>query len=227
MKNLLVIMAHPDDDILGCGATMSKLVEAGCNVRVVFVAEGTTCRQMDDATASREKEIRRRNEAGRSALESIGVRDVNFMDYPCGRLDSIPQLEINQRIEQEIRNFPADTIITHNEHDLNKDHRIVSHAVQIATRPGAFSYVERVLSCEVLSSSEWYFQQPFAPNYFEVIAKRNLDSKIAAFSCYVSETRDAPHPRSLAGIENLGKYRGQQINEEYAEAFHVLYWIAR
>lgn len=227
MKNLLVIMAHPDDDILGCGATICKRVEAGINVKVVFVAEGTTCRPEAAHPDLREHEILLRNNAGRSALASIGVSNVRFLDYPCGRLDSVPQLEINQKIEREIEEFPADTIITHSDYDLNKDHRIVSRAVQIATRPGAFPDVERVLSCEILSSSEWNFQKPFAPNYFEVIKKEHVDRKLTAFEFYHSETRQSPHPRSVQGIKNLAKCRGQQIHEKYAEAFQVLYWVAR
>lgn len=204
---------------------MAKLVKAGHEIKVVFFAEGTTCRPAHCRGEAAQLQIEKRNSAARRALSLIGVQQVCFHNLPCGRLDDTPQLELNQMLEADLAGFMPSTVITHSADDLNKDHVIVNHCVKVATRPGAFDCVERVLAFEVLSSSEWNFGKPFNPNYFEIVGTPDLQAKLEAFKLYESEVRDSPHARSLQSVENLAKLRGSQVNYRYAEAFQIIRWV--
>ena len=170
MQRVLIVCAHPDDDILGCGGIISKYSQSGVIFRVVFIAEGSSCRfntsQLESPLVG--EAIIRRNQSGISALQKLGVFDYKMYDLPCGRLDTVPLIEINKVIEQEIAAFKPDTIFTHTEYDTNIDHRLVFRSVIISTRPvGAYNLVARVYSFEVLSSSEWNYTSSFQPDSFE------------------------------------------------------------
>lgn len=221
MKRILIIAAHPDDDILGCGGTIAKQKEMGAEVKVVFVAEGTSCRFHEVNNPGIEKELKKRNAAGVNALASLGVQDYVFCNLPCGRLDQVPQIEINKILEREIQIFQPDTIFTHSAKDTNVDHRIVNACTRIATRPISSAKVQQVFAYEVLSSSEWNFDEVFSPNYFVSLEERHVVAKITALTFYDSEIHDFPHPRSSEGIKALAQYRGLQCAEMYAEAFQV------
>ena len=223
MDRVLVIAAHPDDDILGCGGTLSKIRSGGSEVRVVFIAEGTTCRFTDCVITEEAKtEIKKRESYAVSALEVLGIQDVSFYNLPCGRLDQYPIIEINKIIESEIAGFKPDTILTHSSVDANSDHRKVHESVIMATRPGALNYIKRILCFEVLSSSEWKFTESFSPNYFVSISSEDANKKIKAMQKYESEISDFPFPRSVDGIMTLLKMRGMQSNSGFSEAFEVL-----
>ena len=168
MERVLVVAAHPDDDILGCGATMCKLVKRGKLVRVVFLGEGSTCRYAEDKIGSEETQhaIEQRNGFACEALAVLGVDDFVFHNLPCGRFDTIPIIDIGKLVEKEIAVFQPDTILTHFAHDTNNDHRLAFQAALQATRPGAQNLVRNMLSFEVLSSTEWGFTDVFNPNFF-------------------------------------------------------------
>ena len=163
MNKVLIIAAHTDDEILGCGGLLSNLRDQA-EFKVVFVAEGTTCRYDKPSCQEAQKEIELRNGFAVKALNSLGVTHYCFYNLPCGRLDNTPQIEINKIIEKEIKLFSPDTVFTHSNCDSNKDHHKVYDATIIATRPQ--SLVKRVLSYEVLSSTEWGFDKAFSPNLF-------------------------------------------------------------
>ena len=225
MKRVLVIAAHPDDDILGCGGIFAKYSsDPEIEFRVIFVTEGSSCRYDIEEIGSEEviKTIEKRNSCGVKALKTFGITNYRFYNLPCGRLDTKPIIEINKIIEEEIEAYRPDTVFTHSYDDTNNDHIIVHRATQMATRPGAKIFVGKVYSYEVLSSSEWRFTKVFKPNFFETLSKEDVLLKWKALAEYESETKPFPYPRSLEGVETLAKYRGLQAGKEFAEAFCLI-----
>jgi LmbE family N-acetylglucosaminyl deacetylase len=222
MKRALVIAAHPDDEVLGCGATMSKYSRRGVEFMVLFIAEGTSCRYAVPDCADSNAAIEHRTNQAVNALALLGVKDYYFNDLPCGRLDQVPIIEINKVIEQAISKFDPDTLFTHSAVDANNDHKIVCRATIMATRPGAKNRVARLLSYEVLSSSEWAFGEAFAPTIFEHIEENDLTLKWRALAAYDTEVRDYPFPRSEQGLRALAMCRGMQIGVPLAEAFYLV-----
>ena len=220
MKKALIIAAHPDDDILGCGGIMNRFRNK-VEFKVVFIAEGTTCRFNNPTyEPDAEKEITIRNSYAKEALKIIGVDKYEFYNLPCGRLDIIPQIEINKIIEKEINNFKPDTIFTHWHSDSNMDHRKVHNATIIATRPSGT--IKQVYAYEVLSSSEWGFRTSFLPNTFFNLSLEDINNKCKAMKCFISEERPWPFPRNKKGITIRAEQRGMQSGNKYAEAFKLI-----
>ena len=220
MKNVLIIAPHPDDDVLGFGVLISRFNKT-VNFKVIFIAEGTTCRfstPIYEPDAARE--ITTRNGYAKEALEFLGVTNYEFYNLPCGRLDTVPQIEINKIIEKEINNFKPDTIFTHWCNDSNIDHRKVYDATIIAARPN--SLVKNVYLYEVLSSSEWGFKEAFLPNTFIKLSKKDVENKALAMKFFKSEERPWPFPRNKSGIRTQAKQRGMQSGIEYAEAYKLI-----
>jgi LmbE family N-acetylglucosaminyl deacetylase len=224
MKKVLVICAHPDDDILGCGGIMSKYVSTGTLFRVIFIAEGSSCRFNADELNSEAvlETIKERNNFGICALKKLGVNDFKFYNLPCGRLDIISIIEINKIIENEIKIFEPDTVFTHAEYDANNDHGLVFKATIMATRPCSSHKVKNLFSFEILSSTEWKYTNSFEPNYFEELNQNDVIKKWEALAEYETEIKEFPFPRSLEGISTLAKYRGLQAGVSYAEAFRII-----
>lgn len=222
MKKVLIIAAHPDDEVLGCGGFISKYISNGVQFKVVFIGEGSTCRYEDFESSDALNSINFRNNLAIDSLGLFGIKDIEFNNLPCGRFDQVPIISINKIIEKVIRGFAPDTVLTHSQNDVNNDHKIVFNATLMATRPGAQNHVGRVLSYEVLSSSEWGFNEGFMPNHFERLKKVDVDLKWEAIARYSSEIRDYPFPRSLAGVNALSMFRGMQSGFEYAESFRII-----
>jgi LmbE family N-acetylglucosaminyl deacetylase len=222
MEKILIFAAHPDDDILGCGGLIAKRLESGAEIKVVFFGEGTSCRYNDPSDHQVDLEKQKRNAAGIEALNSLGVNDYTFHNLPCGRLDQVPQIEINKLMESEIREFLPSTIFTHSANDTNADHRVINSCTRVATRPLPKITVKKVFSYEVLSSTEWNFDRLFRPTYFVSLDQKHMTAKLNAMSFYQSEVYDFPHPRSIQGIEILARYRGMQAGYQFAEAFSVV-----
>lgn len=222
MKRVLIIAAHPDDEVLGCGATISKYRTSGVAFRVVFVGEGSSCRFDDPLDVLAGAAKRQRTASAVRAMRLLGIEGFEFHDLPCGRLDQVPIITINKIIEKAVRDFDPDTVLTHSSCDVNNDHRIVFRATLMATRPGAQNHVARVLSYEVPSSSEWSYSSSFTPNLFEEVCEQDLLQKCAALDCYESEIRPFPFPRSEQGLRTLAMFRGMQAGVNYAEAFHLV-----
>lgn len=219
----LIVAAHPDDEILGCGATAAKLISNGHEGHLVIVSEGFTARDVERNTVKRFQEINYLKNACIMSNKVIGIKKINFLGYPDNRLDQIPFLEIVKKLEKIIKNLKPTIVFTHNYGDLNIDHRLVNQATITATRPIIGSSVKKVLAFEVLSSSEWNFSEKdkFVPNYFVDINKY-LTKKLKALNFYKSEMRKWPHPRSLKGVINLSEHRGAQVGLNKAEAFMIL-----
>ena len=219
MKKCLIVAAHPDDEVLGCGGVISKFSKS-VEFSVLFIAEGTSCRY-DFMSEESRKEMEIRKQCSLRALDRLGVYRVFFKDLPCGRLDTQPLLDINKCIEKEISSFRPDTVFTHWSQDSNIDHRKVYDATVIATRPYS-SVVKNVFCYEVLTSTEWNFKESFKANLFYSLSEKNIKDKCLAMEDYYTECKPWPYPRSSTGIETLAKYRGMQSGNQYAEAFQVL-----
>lgn len=224
---VLVVCAHPDDEILGCGGVLAKLRKRDAAVRVLFLGEGSSCRfdPADRGGAACLDAIDERQKAARAALARVGVNEINFQNAPCGQFNMVPLIELGRSIEAEINDFGPDTVLTHAHVDANNDHRIAFQAVLQATRPGALNHVASVLSFEVLSSTEWRFVETFRPNYF-VSIEAEISAKIEAMSLYASETRPFPFARSPENIRALAMMRGAQAGTGFAEAFHLVRGIS-
>jgi LmbE family N-acetylglucosaminyl deacetylase len=215
----LVVVAHPDDEVLGCGGLISKLINQGEQVRVVFVAEGSSCRY-EALNKQAKEEINFRNQCGIEALRSLGVSSHNFHNLPCGRLDKEPFIEIAKIIEKEISDYKPTTVLTHSSNDVHNDHKIIYRAVVQATRPVG-KIVKNLLSFEILSSTEWNYTETFKPNIFVDITS-TISAKINAMHCYSTEQPKHPHPRSDQVIRSLATIRGSQSGVEYAEGFKII-----
>ena len=222
MRRVLIIAAHPDDDILGCGGYISKNNNKGEVFKVIFLAEGSTCRFSSKDEVAALNEVIYRNNLAKKSLESLNISDYEFFNLPCGRLDQIDIIEINKIIENVVKEYKPSIIFTHSDSDVNNDHRIIFNSTLMATRPTQGSSVETIYSYEVLSSTEWSFVRSFSPNVFIELTEDDIENKWLALSHYVTEIKSYPFPRSKIGVEVLAKYRGMQSGFCYAEAFQLI-----
>jgi LmbE family N-acetylglucosaminyl deacetylase len=222
MKRVLIVAAHPDDEVLGCGGLIAKLRPQGVEFKVVFVGEGSSCRYDSPEDPRCGPAIHERNAAAVRALGLLQVQQHVFHDLPCGRFDQVPIITINKIIEAAVASFAPDTVLTHSPHDANNDHRIVFRAAVMATRPGARNHVARLLSFEILSSSEWSYDEPFKPSWFVELSEEQLARKWQALAAYDSEVRSYPFPRSAEGVRALAMMRGMQSGVRYAEAYQLV-----
>lgn len=218
-RRIAVIVAHPDDEVLGCGGTIRRHVAAGDDVSILILADGETSRDSFPGNDA----IGARLDAARKAAALLGVSQVSMGSFPDNRMDGRPLLEVVKSVEQHIRDFAPDTVYTHHIGDLNVDHQCVHKAVVTASRPQAGHPVRRLLFCEIPSSTEW--QMPgsgpaFAPNWFVDIGA-TLDDKMKALRAYDSEMRPWPHVRSYEAVEHLARWRGAIIGCAAAEAFMI------
>ena len=223
-KTILVVAAHPDDEVLGCGGSIAKWTASGNIVHVLIMAEGATSRSSIRDREVKSEELSLLEKSANSAGKILGVASVKLLDFPDNRMDSLDRLDIIKAIEEEIKRLKPHTVVTHHCGDVNIDHRITHEAVVTACRPQPGHSVRLLLAFEVMSSTEW--QPPgsnfvFQPNWFEDVVK-TFDYKIKALDCYQSEMREWPHPRSLNNIKNLAQCRGSMIGCEFAEGFMLL-----
>ncbi|MBK1633381.1 GlcNAc-PI de-N-acetylase [Thiohalocapsa halophila] len=225
LASVLVIAAHPDDEVLGCGGTIAKFAASGTPVHLAFLADGVGARgdAGQNLSPAEQQALDQRRAAARRAADILGAASVSFDDLPDNRLDSIPLLDITQRVEARIAQHRPDSVFTHHAGDLNIDHRRVHQAVVTACRPQRGHPVKTLLTFEVPSSTEWQppgSGKPFAPNWFVDISA-TLAQKLAALDAYAQELRDWPHPRSRQGVEHLARWRGATVGCEAAEAFVI------
>lgn len=216
--NIMVVAAHPDDEILGCGATIAKHVKNGDNVYVLIVAEGATSRLNHS-----ELDCQNLMSAAKRANQLLGVNSIFFGGYPDNRLDTMSRLDMVKFIEDHIQKIQPKLIYTHHSSDVNIDHQILHHAVVTASRPQPGFCVKTLLFFEVPSSTEW--QVPgnslgFQPNWF-VNVESEKQKKFQALELYASEMRSWPHPRSYEAIEHLMAWRGATVGVTSAEAFYL------
>lgn len=217
----LVVAAHPDDEVLGCGATIAGLSRSGEDVHVLILGEGATSRA-DERSAALAGEVNDLSAMAARAGQVLGAASVALAGLPDNRFDSVDLLDIVKRVEQQIEMVAPSTVFTHHGADRNVDHRLTHEAVLTATRPVPGSLVRDVYAFEVLSSSEWGFaSNSFRPNVF-VDATATLDDKHAALAIYAAEMREFPHPRSHRAVDALAAVRGSTAGLVAAEAFELV-----
>lgn len=215
-QRILVVAAHPDDEVLGCGGTITRLTKEGCEVYTLILGEGITAR--DIKKSGTEKEIFRLKFQARKANKLMGVKEVFFSNLADNRFDTIPLLDIIKIIEEIKYKLKPDIIFTSYCGDLNIDHRLTCRAVITATRPIPGETVKEVYCFEVLSSTEWSYHTAFSPDVFFDVSS-TLENKLKAMRIYASEIRSFPHPRSVEGIRTNAKFWGMKVGVRYAEAF--------
>ncbi|KAB2460521.1 PIG-L family deacetylase [Bacillus sp. CH126_4D] len=214
---VLVIGAHPDDELLGPGGTLKKLIDKGVRVVSVITALG------------RKEEAHHMEQISIAANEALGIKEVIFLKHNNLELELLPLHRLTKEIENLIKIYKPSKIFTHHYGDVNRDHLITFRAVLTATRPLPNQRPIELITFETVSSSEWNVHSNdkiFKPNYFVDITDQ-MDTKIAALKHYEVEMRDFPHPRSYKGIEYLGRMRGMSIGVSYAEAFEIIRRIWR
>ncbi len=220
---VLVVAAHPDDEVLGCGGTAARLVAEGNDVHFAILGEGLTSRQADRGSTDA-NHLATLHRQAHAAASKLGVKDLSLHKLPDNRLDTLPLLDLVKIVEELIERVEPDILYTHHGGDLNIDHGIIHRAVLTATRPTPGQPVKEIYAFEVPSSTEWAFQRlesPFRPNVFIDVA-RTLDAKIAAMECYESEARNFPHPRSPEGLRAIAMRWGSVAGCRAAEAFELV-----
>jgi LmbE family N-acetylglucosaminyl deacetylase len=222
-NSILVVAAHPDDEILGCGGTMTRLAREGHEVRIVILAEGMSSRyaHREDADPQQLQHLHAR---AQQAADKVGAKELVLCKLPDNRLDTVPLLEVVKLVEELVTRFRPEVIYTHHPGDLNVDHGVVHRAVLTATRPVAGQCVSEIYAFEVPSSTEWAFQrlEPlFRPSVFVDITE-TLETKIKALACYDTETRKFPHPRSPEALRAIATRWGSVVGLQAVEAFELI-----
>lgn len=220
-KTILIVCAHPDDEVLGCGGTVARLVKEGYEVFTLILGEGITSRDYTRDRNKREKELEELKKRAYKANDIIGVKEVFLYEFPDNRFDTVPLLDIIKAVEKVKKEVEPAMIFTHYAKDLNIDHQVTYKAVITATRPLPEETVKEIYSFEILSSTEWNYPQTFSPDVFFNISN-TLGHKQKAMEIYKSELKEFPHPRSLDGIKLNAEYWGMCIGLRYAEAFKTV-----
>lgn len=221
MEKILIVAAHPDDEILGCGGTIARLVKEGFEAYTLILGEGVTSRDEMRKRKEREKEIAELKRQAEEANKILSVKDVFFFDFPDNRFDTVPFLDIVKTVEKIKNEIKPDIIFTHYEKDLNIDHQITYRSVVTATRPLKGEKVKEVYSFEVPSSTEWSYPVSFSPDMFFDISE-TIDIKLKALEKYKTESREFPHPRSLKSVKLTANLWGVKLGLDYAEAFECV-----
>jgi N-acetylglucosamine malate deacetylase 1 len=219
----LVVVAHPDDEVLGAGATMYKLAQEGHSINVCILSGDVNARKFRPSTEELSEDVNR-------AMELLKVEKIITGSFPNIEFNMVPHLELVQFIESAIIETNADVIITHHPADLNNDHLHTSLACQAAVRlfqrRKDVKPLKELLFMEVPSSTEWGLNKTmnqFTPNVFIEVGEINVNKKIEALEQYRGVMRDYPHPRSYEAIKGLAAYRGGQSGTIYAEAFESVF----
>ncbi len=225
-KRILVVVAHPDDELLGQGGTINKLAkEYNCTIRAVILGEGITSRSNVRDVKKWEQELEIHNRNMKEAMETVGYDTYKCYDFPDNRFDSVDLLDIVKVIEGEKRDFRPSVIFTHHGGDTNIDHRLTFDAVMPAVRPMKDEIVKTILTFETPSSTEWQascYPNSFQPNVFIQLNEEHIDAKINGMECYKFEKRSYPHPRSPEALKTIAKRCGLIVGYDYAEPFMLI-----
>ncbi len=223
---IMIVAAHPDDEILGVGGTAARHVRNGDRVEVLIVAEGATSRTALRDTISTADELSVLRESARRAAVELGTRPPRFLGLPDNRLDSLDLLDLVKAVDAVVTEVQPDIVYTHHAGDLNIDHGLVQRAVLTACRPLPGAKIKAIYGFETMSSTEWGSGNAFTPTRFVTIADQ-MPAKMAALGHYKVEMRPFPHARSLEAVEALARLRGAQAGVIAAEAFTVLLEVER
>ncbi|WNK01381.1 PIG-L deacetylase family protein [Thalassospiraceae bacterium LMO-JJ14] len=226
-KQLLVVAAHPDDEVLGCGATVRRLVDQGWAATLLVMTGGVSGRcSGDDITsdATRAAQDQLSKETAQAAA-ILGFQHVSTLSFPDNRLDTVGRMDLAHAITTVIKEFRPTLLLTHHAGDYNWDHGRVHDAVMMAGRANPpDDHPDEIWAFETNSSTERAWQRAetaFLPTIYMEVSE-TIDAKIQAMRCYTSEIRPSPHPRSVEGIEILARRRGSEVGRPYAEAFSLV-----
>lgn len=222
-KKIMIVVAHPDDELLGLGATLHKLIhEYQVQTHVVILGEGITSRSDERDVEKWQKELATHRENIKSAQQSIGYHSHSIFDFPDNRFDTVALLDIIKVIEKEKESFQPEVIFTHHGGDVNIDHQRTFEAVITACRPLSHENVKTIITFETPSGTEWRAPtdpRHFLPNVFFSVSQDNLDAKIKGMESYEFERRAYPHPRSPEALKIQAQRWGVVIGTPFAEAF--------
>lgn len=220
--SILVVGAHPDDEVLGAGGTIARARSAGIDVSVLLLGDGATSRAASPSEAD-PADVEERRLASIDAAARLGVAEPTLAGFPDNRFDGLDLLELVKAIEAVVSTVRPTTVLTHHVGDLNVDHQLTARAVLTATRPQPGCSVRHVLSFEVVSATNWSFgsASSFEPSVFVDIGA-TLGSKLEALEAYAGEMRPAPHARSVEAVKALAAYRGSTVGVDAAEAFQLI-----
>jgi len=219
-ETIVVVAAHPDDEVLGCGGTIARFANEGYSIHVLLLADGESSRgevpieNIDDLVTTR-------SNAAEQACGILGCSSTKTLSLPDNRLDGVDLLDIVKQVESFIHQYQPTKVFTHHRGDVNVDHKIVHDAVLTACRPQPNHCTKELLFFEIPSSTEWQTpdaEDSFHPNYFVDISS-TIGKKLRALEAYQEEMRKFPHPRSLQAVEALSQWRGATVGVKAAEAF--------
>jgi LmbE family N-acetylglucosaminyl deacetylase len=214
-KSVLIIAAHPDDETLGMGGSIKVLSDLGYEINVLFLSSGVGSRIIERQT------LEARKKSAENALRTLGCHNLEFMDFPDNRFDSLDILDVARVIERKIGEVQPEMVFTNHYADLNIDHRITCEATKIAVRPKSKSFVNELYFFEIPSSTGWNFGSKIFIPHFYVNISNTVEFKIKALLEYSVELDDPPNARSLVSLEALSVYRGSSVGYSNAEAFEV------
>lgn len=215
--NILIIAPHPDDEVLGCGGMISRFSGEGHKVFVLIATRGSERLYDQVKVESVRKEAT-------EAHEIIGVHQTFFLDFPAPELDTVPLADISRAFAKLMDEHKIDTLFLPHRGDIHNDHKVVFNAGLVAARPVSNCRVKAIYCYETLSETEWaapFGDDAFIPDYF-INIEHSFDKKLKAMSCFKSQLKEFPNPRSLANLEALAKYRGATVGFKLAEAFMVI-----
>lgn len=216
-KNVLVIAAHPDDELLGVGGTLALHTDAGDQVTCVVVAAGALKHDSDGARGVHAQAQR--------AASVLGIKDLRLLDFPDQGLDRFSLVDIVTPLEQIVEDVRPDIVYLQYGYDINRDHQLLFQAALVATRPME-RFIQAIFSFDTVSSTEWAYPRSFVPDTWVDITT-SLERKIEAMACYETELREWPHPRSLHSLRVKAQTTGSQVVAEAAEGFMTIRRILR
>ena len=218
-SKVLILVAHSDDESFGCGGFIKKLKNKKNKIYAISFTDGVGSRNKKNIS-----KVKRRKEASNKAAKILGFQWTAQFDFPDNQLDKVSMLEIVKIIEKFKNKIKPDVVLTHNFSDLNIDHRIVAEEALTAFRPEPKQKLKKFITFEVPSATDYRMlrnKKNFTPNFFVDISK-TMKIKIKAIKAYREEIKPSPHSRSLNGIKNLNKLRGNQSGLAHAEAFEII-----
>ncbi len=220
--NYLFVVAHPDDEVLGAGATINNLIKEGHRVAVAIMCGQADARKDLSSTLAQDE---------KTAMKIMGVEKVYHSDFPNIKMNTVPHLELVKYIESCIEDWNAEVIFTHHPSDTNNDHVMTSYAAQAASRlfqrREGIPRLKQFIYMEVPSSTEWSLDSSsnrFTPNMFVEIGPEGVKLKLKALAAYKGVMRPYPHPRSDEAIKGLAAHRGVQAGCNYAEAYECVFY---
>ena len=227
MDKVLIISAHPDDEVLGVGGTIAKYTSRGIDVSLLIVTDGSTSQYRNNPDLN--IIIKEKKQETRQAADILGIKNIYYGGLPDMMLDTVSHIKVNKVIENTIDKVKPTIVYTHFYGDINKDHQIVYESTLVACRPVKDQIVKKIFLYSVPSSTEWNIQIPhtsFTPNWYENIEKKYVKQKYAAMECYKKELREYPHPRSVEYLQNSDIIEGNKVGRQVAESFMLARCIA-